>query len=310
MVSIGIDLGTTYSVMAYIDESGEPKVIPNQEGRTLTPSVVSFNEESLIVGAEAKDEQRNGSSDIAAFFKRLMGDEYYLYEYNNKTYDTIDLSSLVLQKLKEDAEAYLGQTVKDAVITVPAYFNNFQREATLEAGKRAGFNVLSIVNEPTAAAIAYGFKEGSGNRNILVYDLGGGTFDVTIARVDETSIKVLSTDGDHNLGGKDFDDRLVLYVCEQFEKEYGLDPLEDEGILNEILASAEQAKVRLTNLRKTSISIVYKGCKGNYEVTKELMEELTRDLLERTWNLANVAVVNAHLNWYEIDNIILVGGST
>ncbi|WP_078543658.1 Hsp70 family protein [Litchfieldia alkalitelluris] len=310
MVALGIDLGTTYSVMAYIDESGQPKVIPNQEGAMLTPSVVSFNEHGLIVGEEAKDNQRNGSSDIAAFFKRLMGDEYYLFEYQNKTYDTIDLSSFVLKKLKADAEVYLGQTINDVVITVPAYFNNVQREATIDAGKRAGMNVLSIINEPTAAAIAYGFKEGTGNRHILVYDLGGGTFDVTIAKVDDTSIKVLSTDGDHNLGGKDFDDRLVLFVCEQFEREFGLDPLEDEGTLNEILASVEQAKIRLTHLRKTSITIFYKGHKGSYEVTQELFEELAQDLLERTWNLANVAVMNAYLNWADIDNIILVGGST
>lgn len=310
MASLGIDLGTTYSVMAYIDDEGQSSVIPNQEGTMLTPSVVSFAGNAIRVGEEAKDNQKHGSSEVAAFFKRLMGDEFYSFEHNGKEYDTIELSSLVLMKLKADAEAYLGKTVSDAVITVPAYFNNVKREATLEAGRRAGFNVLGILNEPTAAAIAYGFKEGTGNRNILVYDLGGGTFDVTVAKVDDTSIRVLATDGDHNLGGKDFDDRLVLHACEQFTQEFGLDPLEDEGMLNEILTAAEQAKIRLTNLRKTSINIVFSGSRGTIDVTQELFEDLSRDLLERTWNLAEAAVINAGLSWNAIDDVILVGGST
>ena len=310
MVSIGIDLGTTYSVMAYIDKNGQPQIIPNQDGNTLTPSVISFYDNIQNVGTAAKAEQRNGSTNIAAFFKRLMGEEYYSFEYNDQAYDTIELSSLVLKKLKADAQEYLGQPVSEAVITVPAYFNNIQREATIEAGKRAGLRVLGILNEPTAAAIAYGFKERKEARNILVYDLGGGTFDVTIARVDDTSIQVLSTDGDYNLGGKDFDDRIVLHACEQFERDFGLDPLEDIGMVNEILSTAEQVKIRLTNLQKTTLPILYQSQKGAYEFTQELFEELTKDLLERTWTLAEMAVQSANLSWQEIDDVILVGGST
>lgn len=310
MASIGIDLGTTYSVLAYVDSSGNPKIIPNQEGHTLTPSVILFQDDRPIVGNEAKEYQRSGARNVASFFKRMMGDSYYEFEYNNQLYDATILSSLVLKKLKEDAEQFLGYPIHDAVITVPAYFNNLQREATVEAGKRAGLNVLNILNEPTAAAIAYGIQEITGSRNILVYDFGGGTFDITVANVNESSINVLATDGDYNLGGKDFDDRIVLYACEQFQATHGVDPLEDESVLNELLTTAEQVKKRLTHVYKVSFTIVYQHKKETYEITQQLFEEISKDLLDRTWTIAEVALKNAGLNWKQIDEVILVGGST
>lgn len=308
--SLGIDLGTTYSVMAVIDESGRPQVIKNLEGKAITPSVIYFGEERPIVGDEAKDQQAFGSVEVASFFKRVMGDPHFTYDFNGKTYDTIELSSLVLKKLKVDAESQLGQAIKNAVITVPAYFNNSQREATIKAGELAGFHVLRIINEPTAAAIAYGLNEVKDNRNIMVYDLGGGTFDVTIASINENEINVLSTNGDHSLGGKDWDDRLAAHFCELFEMEHDMDPLEDEDALNEILVDCENAKKNLTDLTKLNLSIVYRGKKSTFELTRESFENLTSDLIERTWDLAGLALSDGSLTWNDIDDVILVGGST
>ncbi|MEK4870745.1 Hsp70 family protein [Niallia sp. FSL W8-1348] len=307
---IGIDLGTTYSVVAIVDETGSTKVLKNSEGKTTTPSVIYFGEEKPIIGEEAKSEQAFGSSEIASFFKRVMGDSNFQYEFGDKVYDTIDLSSMILKKLKQDAEKEINAEVKDAVITVPAYFNNMQREATIKAGKLAGLNVLRIINEPTAAAIAYGLHSINRKKNIMVYDLGGGTFDVTIAEIDNQEITVLATNGDHSLGGKDWDDRLASYVCERFYEKQHLDPLEDAGALNEILVSCEKAKKNLTDLKKVNLSIFFEGKKDTYEITRSLFEELTLDLIERTWNLADLALAEGNLSWLDIHDVILVGGST
>jgi molecular chaperone DnaK len=307
--TLGIDLGTTFSVMAIVDESGRPVVLKNSEGSTTTPSVVYLGDREPIVGEEAKEYQAFGETEIAAFFKRSMGDRYFLLEYNDKTYDTIELSSLVLKKLKRDAEAALGVKVEDAVITVPAYFNNNQREATIRAGERAGLHVLRIINEPTAAAIAYGMDR-SGGGKVLVYDLGGGTFDVTLASIGDASIEVMATDGDHSLGGKDWDDCLAMYISEQFQEEYGMDPLEDDDAFNSILVSCEKAKKQLSARDRTIIKVVYGGQSGQYEITKDMFEDVTQHLLERTWNLSNQALEHAKVNWHEIDEVILVGGST
>jgi molecular chaperone DnaK len=307
--TLGIDLGTTFSVMAIVDESGRPVVLKNSEGSTTTPSVVYLGDREPIVGEEAKEYQAFGETEIAAFFKRSMGDRYFLLEYNDKTYDTIELSSLVLKKLKRDAEAALGVKVEDAVITVPAYFNNNQREATIKAGERAGLHVLRIINEPTAAAIAYGMDR-SGEGKVLVYDLGGGTFDVTLASIGDASIEVIATDGDHSLGGKDWDDCLAMYISEQFQEEYGMDPMEDDDAFNSILVSCEKAKKQLSARDRTMIKVVYGGQSGQYEITKDMFEDVTQHLLERTWSLSNQALEHAMVNWREIDEVILVGGST
>jgi molecular chaperone DnaK len=307
--SLGIDLGTTYSVMAVVDETGKPVVLPNKEGQTTTPSVVYFGDKEPIVGEEAKDYQSFGSESIAAFFKRSMGEKFYRQVFNGRTYDTIELSSLVLEKLKKDAELQLGQVITDAVITVPAYFNNSQREATIKAGEKAGFNVLRIINEPTAAAIAYGMKDNH-SKNVMVYDLGGGTFDVTIASIKEDSIDVIATDGDHNLGGKDWDDCLTSYVSDKFSEEFGLDPLEDDEAFNSILVNCEKAKKTLSSRRSAAVKVVCGGKSANYEINQNLFEELTSHLLERTWSLSYHALEQAKLQWKDINEIILVGGST
>ncbi|WP_423799928.1 Hsp70 family protein [Neobacillus sp. SAB-20_R2A] len=307
--SLGIDLGTTYSVMAVVDESGKPVVLPNKEGQNTTPSVVYFGGQEPVVGEEAKDYQSMGSENVAAFFKRSMGEKYYRQEFNGKTYDTIELSSLVLKKLKSDAELQLGQVITDAVITVPAYFNNSQREATIKAGERAGLHVLRIINEPTAAAISYGMRDGQ-SKNVMVYDLGGGTFDVTVAAIKEESIDVLATDGDHNLGGKDWDDCLTMHVSERFREDYGLDPMDDDEAFNSILVSCEKAKKTLSARGATTVRVACGGKSGTYELTQALFEDLTSHLIERTWKLSEHALEQAGLKWQDLAEIILVGGST
>ena len=307
--TLGIDLGTTISVMAIVDETGRPIVLKNAEGATTTPSVVYLGGDEPLVGEHAKEFQAYGYPEIAAFFKRVMGDSNYQLEFNGKTYNTIELSSFVLKKLKQDAEIALGQPITDAVITVPAYFNNHQREATIEAGKMAGLHVLRIINEPTAAAIAYGMRD-VGSKKIMVYDLGGGTFDVTVASIENSAIEVLATEGDHSLGGKDWDDCLAVYVSEKFNEEFGVDPLEDDDAFNSILVSCEKAKKQLTARSVTTISVVYEGKKGKYEITKELFEDLTSHLVERTWGLSIQALENANIENHSLVDTILVGGST
>lgn len=308
--TIGIDLGTTYSVMSAVDGEGVPFIIKNAEGKTTTPSVIYFGGGEPIVGEEAKEQQAFGSAEVAAFFKRSMGDQHFGFEWNGTYYSPVQLSALVLKKLKKDAEAELGVPVSNAVITVPAYFDNAQREDTIKAGKLAGLTVTSIINEPTAAAIAYGFKEGTGRKNLLIYDLGGGTFDVTVAKVTDYSVEVLSTNGDHLLGGKDWDDRLVMHVSEKFLSEHGIDPLEDVEFLNEILVHCEHAKRALTDLQKTGIQAVHSGKRSSFELTRGQFEEMTDDLLYRTWNLSDIAIREAKLSWDQIDDVILAGGSS
>lgn len=310
MATIGIDLGTTYSATAYVDSDGCSYLIPNEDGVLLTPSVIAFSEDEIFVGEMAKKIQQDGSEHVASFFKRSIGDAFFDLEFFGKVYNSIDLSAILLGKLKSDAEKYLGMDVEKAVITVPAYFNNAQREATIEAGKRIGLHVLSILNEPTAASISYGFRSGVANKNVLVYDLGGGTFDITISTMGKNDIRVLSTEGDHNLGGKDFDDCLVTYVCQQFENEFGIDLFEDQGALNSLLVEAERAKCVLSNLRKTAITVVHQQKRGSYEVTQELFKRLSENLLERTWGLTELAISSAGLQIADIHEIILVGGST
>ena len=203
LLAIGIDLGTTNSAIAWINDLGRPEVIPNCEGSPITPSVIDFSRDPPLVGKEAKELQALGEENIASFFKRSMGDPNFVVHLGGQTRTPVDLSALVLEKLKRDAEAHLGRPVAQAVITVPAYFNNGQREATIEAGRRAGLDVLRIINEPTAAALAFGLRESKSSQRVLVYDLGGGTFDVSLVEISPQNISVLATDGDHNLGGKD-----------------------------------------------------------------------------------------------------------
>lgn len=306
----GIDLGTTYSCIAVIDEFGKPSLAPNAEGRTLTPSVVALAESPPVVGDEAKQLQSVGDNDVFAFFKRSMGDRYGAYIVHDTSYSPTDLSALVLSKLKRDAEAHTGTTINHAVITVPAYFNNRQREATKAAGEKAGLDVLMTINEPTAAALAFGLGSGDKLGRILVYDLGGGTFDVTLMELTGGHIQVFYSDGDHELGGKDWDDRLAQRVAGRFSEEHGSDPLEDALSFNDLFVACENAKQALSSAESTRLGITHDGIRASYEITRAEFEEMTTDLLERTSMLCESVLGEAGLSWGQLDGVLLVGGST
>jgi len=264
---IGIDLGTTFSAVSSVDEYGKPYILENSEGKKLTPSVIYFDTNgNILIGDEAKEMQGLGEESVAAFFKRNMGENTFSLNFNNRNYTAKDLSALLLEKLKKDAEEALGTYVSKAVITVPAYFNNLQREDTIEAGKKAGLEVLRIINEPTAAAIAYGLNKSSKQR-VLVYDLGGGTFDVTIVDISDENISVIATGGDHMLGGKDWDDRIVNYINNLFDDEFGINPMDDAVSFNDMLVKAEKAKRGLSVRESVKIAVVHDGERGNYELT-------------------------------------------
>jgi molecular chaperone DnaK len=304
---LGIDLGTTYSVIATVDASGQPIIIPNHLGENLTPSVVDLD--TGEVGLAAKERSASDHADsVIAFFKRDMGNRQALYLHGGKTYTPTDLSALVLTYLKKCAEDHLGHTCTDAVITVPAYFNNSQREATIAAGKQAGLNVLRIINEPTAAALAFGMRPGIGRGFALVYDLGGGTFDVSLVDVGPGALRVIGTAGDHFLGGKDFDDRLLNHLTQLFEDEHALELEPDE--LDALLVAAEQAKITLSQRSTARVTVQAAGRSSTYEITRATFEGLCTDLLERTGQLATQLMEGAGGSWGDLDGVILVGGST
>ncbi len=309
-LSVGIDLGTTFSAVAVIDRAGRPVIVNNREGKPITPSVICFSGEEPLVGDEAKEMQALGKANIASFFKRSMGDSSFVLNFNQRNYTPTDLSAILLAKLKSDAEATLGEKITHAVITVPAYFNNFQREATIKAGEIAGLKVLRIINEPTAAALAYGLDRTTNDRTVLVYDLGGGTFDVTIVHISQQLITVVATDGDHQLGGKDWDDRIATYLGQHFSQDHGVDPLDDTQSFQDLLTRTESAKKQLSLRDKVNISIVHAGEKESYELTRIGFEEMTSDLMERTRILTQQVLHESRLQWRDIDGVLLVGGST
>ena len=305
---VGIDLGTTYSVVAYINSAGKPEAIKNEAGRAVTPSVVFVGPQGLLVGEDAKLEQEQGATDIAAFFKRSMGDPNFVLSLGGRDYTPTDLSAIVLAYLKGYAERFLGAPVTDAVITVPAYFTHPQRQATIEAGRKAGLNVLLIISEPTAAALDYGLRPGQTTQRVLVYDLGGGTFDISLVEITPTDLKVIAVDGDHNLGGKDWDDRLVLYLAQQFQREFGVELVGDN--FNELLVGVEKLKRSLSQAQSAQITVAAAGHSARYTVTRDQFEEITRDLLTRTQQLTQHVLDEASLTWADIDGVIPVGGST
>lgn len=309
-LSIGIDLGTTFSAAAVVDKSGRPVIVNNSDGKSITPTVICFNGGTPVVGDEAKEMQALGEPNIASFFKRSMGNPSFVLNFNGRDYTPTDLSAIVLEKLKSDAESELGEKVTHAVVTVPAYFNNFQREATIKAGEMAGLQVLRIINEPTSAALAYGLDRHSGDQTVLVYDLGGGTFDVTIVQITKKLIQVVATDGDHELGGKDWDDRIATYLGQQFFQDHGVDPLEDTESFQDLLTRTESAKKQLSVREKVKVSIVHGGEKESYELTRSQFEEITRDLMERTQSLTEQVLRESRLSWQDITGVLLVGGST
>jgi molecular chaperone DnaK (HSP70) len=308
-VAVGIDLGTTFSAIARVDESDRPVVIPNDLGLPVTPSVVCFRDGEAVVGAEAKDLQAAGHP-AAAFFKRQMGQPDWAFYADGREHSATDLSALVLRKLKSDAERELGTEIGDVVITVPAYFRNPEREATIAAGRQAGLNVVQVVNEPTAAAIAYGYRATATGRLVLVYDLGGGTFDVTLLRMEPDEIRVLSSEGDHELGGKDWDDRVLEFLGHRFLEEFGADPMADRETWSDLLVRAEEAKRRLSSATVTRVSIVHGGHRGSYELDRRTFEDLTTDLLERTTALTRKVLADQKLDAQALDGVLLVGGST
>jgi molecular chaperone DnaK len=312
--TVGIDLGTTNSVVAVM-EGGEPRVIPNAEGSNLTPSVVGFTKSGeRLVGAAAKRQAILNPDRTISSIKRKMGTNHRV-TIDGKNYSPEEISAMILQKLKADAEAFLGDKVDKAVITVPAYFNDAQRTATKNAGEIAGLQVLRIINEPTAASLAYGLDK-KHNETILVYDLGGGTFDVSVLDVGEGVFEVKSTDGDTQLGGDDFDQRIVNYVADEFKKQQGIDLRNDRQALQRLREAAEKAKIELSQVVQTTINLPFitadqEGPKHlDITLTRAKFDELTRDLVDRTREKFQSALQAADITASGIDEIILVGGST
>lgn len=309
----GIDLGTTYSSIAHVDEYGKAVVIPNAENQRVTPSVVFFDEGNIVVGDVAKESARLYPYEVVSFIKRSMGEPGFVFENNGNSYRPEEISSYILRKAVQDAEQALNEKIKDIVITCPAYFGINEREATRRAGEIAGYNVRQIINEPTAAAIAYGTMETSDQSVVVVYDLGGGTFDITMIAIHPDSIEVICTGGDHNLGGKDWDDRIVAYLVQEFQNrtQTNEDILEDPDTCQDLLLSAEKAKKVLTLRTKTPISITHGGERVKVELTREKFEEITQDLIERTIVFTREMLDEARAKGYEkFDQIILVGGAT
>ena len=310
-MKVGIDLGTTYSAVARYDtKNSKPVIIPNAFGKEITPSVICFLDDGdILVGEDAKDMQSNGTGVNAAAFKRNMGDGSIAVSFNGKDYTSEDLSAMLLKHLIQDAERATGEKIDEAVITVPAYFNDFQRTATIRAGESCGVKIPKIINEPTAAAISYGYKH-SNDKTLMVYDLGGGTFDVTIVRISKGNIEVIGTDGNHILGGKDWDAAIVKYVCDQFIDEYDVDPRDDLPTKNELIVAAEGYKKTLSIAESVTIPINYEGYSAKYTLTRDEFESMTEHLLEATKEVCLNLMGDLGLAWTDIDEILLVGGST
>ena len=312
---IGIDLGTTNSCVAVM-EGGEPTVIANSEGARTTPSVVSFQANGeRLVGQVAKRQAITNPDKTVISIKRHMGTSYKV-DIDGKQYSPQEISAMVLQKIKADAEAYLGETVNQAVITVPAYFNDSQRQATKDAGKIAGLEVLRIINEPTAASLAYGLDKMDEAHKILVYDLGGGTFDVSILDLGDGVFEVLSTNGDTKLGGDDFDEAVMHYIADTFKAENGIDLMQDKMAVQRLKEAAEKAKIELSSSMQTNINLPFitadaTGPKHiDLTLTRAKFDELTHDLVQRSIEPMKKALADAKLSLNDIDKIILVGGST
>ena len=314
---LGIDLGTTNSCMAVM-EGGEAVVIPNAEGARTTPSVVGFSKKGeKLVGQVAKRQAISNPENTVYSIKRHMGDANYKVTLLGTQYKPQEISAMILQKLKTDAEAYLGETIKQAVITVPAYFNDAQRQATKDAGAIAGLDVLRIINEPTSASLAYGLDKGDVEQTILVYDLGGGTFDVSILELGGGVFEVKSTSGDTHLGGDDFDQRIVNYLLAEFRKNEGIDLSKDKAVLQRLTDAAEKAKIELSGVASTNINLPFLtvGSDGepkhlDIDLTRAQFQKMTEDLLEKTLVSMRQALSDAKLTPNDLDKVILVGGAT
>ena len=312
---IGIDLGTTNSCVAVM-EGGEAVVIPNPEGARTTPSVVAFQKDgSRIVGQVAKRQAVANPDRTVISIKRHMGSDYKV-DIDGKKYSPQEISAMILSKLKADAESFLGTKVTDAVITCPAYFTDSQRQATKDAGKIAGLNVLRIINEPTAAALAYGLDKDKNNHKVMIYDLGGGTFDVSILEIGDGVFEVLATNGNNMLGGDDFDKRVMDYLVDEFKKKEGIDLSKDKMAMQRLKEAAEKAKIELSGMTTTNINLPFitataEGPKHlDADLTRQKFDALTADLVEKTAEPMRLAMKDAGLTYSDIDKVILVGGST
>ncbi|HSX97884.1 MAG TPA: molecular chaperone DnaK, partial [Streptomyces sp.] len=317
--AVGIDLGTTNSVVCVL-EGGEPTVVTNTEGARTTPSVVAFAKSGeVLVGEVAKRQAVTNVERTVRSVKRHIGDDQWKFPENGsiegKRYTAQEISARVLQKLKRDAEAYLGEDVVEAVITVPAYFNDSQRTATKEAGEIAGLKVLRIVNEPTAAALAYGLDK-ENDQTVLVFDLGGGTFDVSLLEIGEGVVEVKATNGDTRLGGDDWDQRLVEHLAKQFKNSYGVDLTRDKMAVQRLREAAERAKIELSSSSETTVNLPYVTASAegplhlDEKLTRAQFQQLTADLLDRCKGPFHNAIKDAGIKISDIDHVILVGGST
>ncbi len=315
--TVGIDLGTTYSAIAMLDHDGNPKVLQNADGRDITPSVVLLDEDRVVVGPSFERISVANPESIVEAIKREMGNKNYYVVYQNKKLTPEFISALILKKMKQDAEKVIGP-IANAVITVPYYFNDVRRKATQDAGRIAGLNVIDIINEPTAATLAYAWSRGelgradikAEERTILVYDLGGGTFDVTVVRYTPTSFRVLATDGDVMLGGLDWSKRLSDHLVEQFKRKFGVDPSEDPETMLTFHQEAEDAKRDLSTKTQVPISVYYKGNTLSVSLSRTEYERMTADLLQRTKDTTELVLQQSGVAVGTLDELVLVGGST
>lgn len=308
---IGIDLGTTFSAVAYIDDKGTPCIIPNKQGENTTPSAVLFGGKKPVIGSIAKRKSMTDPKNYEAFVKRHMGEKTYSFTTKGgETFKAEEISALILSKLKSDAEDYLGDTIEGVVITVPAYFGDPQRQATKDAAKAAGLPVLDMINEPTAAAIAYGISKNlKKSQKVMIYDFGGGTFDVSILDIDEDNIQVIATNGDHKLGGYDIDMVLFEYV-KQHAKKVGLDIDKDVKAMQNLMIQVEIAKKELSSDDSTEITIYIQGKEFSIEIDRDTFEELVETILDTTLSIMQKTLEDVNLEYDEIDKILLVGGTT
>lgn len=310
VIVAGIDLGTTYSAIAYMDEHGKPAVIPNSDNDRITPSVVLFEDDEVIVGKVAKQNAVVDPESVVQFIKREMGQPDWKKELGGAVQTPESLSGLILKRIVQDAADYLDERIRHIVVTVPAYFGDTERKATRDAGEIAGLNVIGILNEPTAAALAYGLDNLEKDQTVMVYDLGGGTFDVTVLKIAGGNVEVLATDGEVQLGGKDWDDELINWISEEFQTEHGIDPRDDLDSYQALRDVAENAKITLSKKPKTKILCQCQGKTLKREITREKFEDITRSLLSQTETYLQVVLDKAKVGWGKIDTLLLVGGST
>jgi molecular chaperone DnaK len=308
---IGIDLGTTFSAVAYVNASGKPEIIPNRDGERIMPSVVFFENDNPIVGITAKNSSVIEPYNVVQFIKRQMGNPSFKFNTEKGIeYSPEEISAIILKRLKEDAEQFLNDKILGAVITVPAYFNDAQRKSTQDAGKIAGLNVMRIINEPTAAALAYCYDKFNEPQTLLVYDLGGGTFDVTIMQIKSDEINVIATGGDKNLGGFDWDNEIMNYLNEEFKKQYKIDLFDNPESEQHLRAKSEEAKKTLSTREKTNVILSFSGKNASIELTRDRLEDLTSSLISKTQHIMEFVLEDANLNWKNIDKILLIGGSS